>query len=310
MDIELRNPWLVAVWPGMGGIAQIAGSYLVHELGARQVAEVSPEPYFDVRSVSVKSGLIQSRGRPKSLFFGWRNPERGHDLAIFVGDEQPAGQGFRFCNELLGVALELGVTRVFTFAAMATPVRPEAAPRVFAAATRLDLLDEVRRQEVELLGVAEISGLNGVLLAAAAERDIPAICLLGEFPFFASAIANPKASAAVLRTFAGLAGITLDLSQLDAQAAEVERMLVEHLRILEQGAELASGSARGTEAEAPEGGPQKEDPEPDLKARIEALFKATEGDRSKALALKAELDRHGVFEEYEDRFLDLFRQAE
>ena len=34
-NIELRDPWLVAVWPGMGGIAQIAGQFLVRELGAR-----------------------------------------------------------------------------------------------------------------------------------------------------------------------------------------------------------------------------------------------------------------------------------
>ena len=33
-------------------------------------------------------------------------------------------------------------------------------------------------------------------------------------------------------------------------------------------------------------------------------------DRSKAFELKAFLDRNGVFGEYEDRFLDLFKKAE
>jgi len=96
---------------------------------------------------------------------------------------------------------------------MATPIRPEATPRVFAAASRPDLLDEVQRLEVEVLREGEISGLNGVILAAADERGVGGICLLGEFPFFASSVANPSASAAVLRKFAGIAGVTLDLRE-------------------------------------------------------------------------------------------------
>jgi hypothetical protein len=32
-------------------------------------------------------------------------------------------------------------------------------------------------------------------------------------------------------------------------------------------------------------------------------------DRSKAFELKQELDRLGVFKEYEDRFLDLFKKS-
>jgi uncharacterized protein len=44
--------------------------------------------------------------------------------------------------------------------------------------------------------------------------------------------------------------------------------------------------------------------------RIEALFEEARRDRSKAFALKHELDRLGVFKQYEDRFLDLFRRPE
>jgi hypothetical protein len=46
-----------------------------------------------------------------------------------------------------------------------------------------------------------------------------------------------------------------------------------------------------------------------MRERIEQLFAMAAGDRAKALELKAELDRHGLFRVYEDRFLDLFRQG-
>jgi len=67
-----------------------------------------------------------------------------------------------------------------------------------------------------------------------------------------------------------------------------------------------------TQEPAEEGGPHPEPAEPRLgpgdRKRIEALFDQAAKDRSKAFELKQELDRLGVFKEYEDRFLDLFRK--
>ena len=44
--------------------------------------------------------------------------------------------------------------------------------------------------------------------------------------------------------------------------------------------------------------------------RINRLFTQAAKDRSKAFELKQELDRLGVFKEYEDRFLDLFKHTD
>ncbi|EMI15769.1 hypothetical protein RMSM_07296 [Rhodopirellula maiorica SM1] len=41
--------------------------------------------------------------------------------------------------------------------------------------------------------------------------------------------------------------------------------------------------------------------------RIESLFEVAQTDRSRAFELKSELDRLGVFADYENRFLDLFK---
>ena len=42
--------------------------------------------------------------------------------------------------------------------------------------------------------------------------------------------------------------------------------------------------------------------------KIERLFLEARTSREKALELKRELDRWGLFEMYEDRFLDLFKK--
>jgi hypothetical protein len=65
-----------------------------------------------------------------------------------------------------------------------------------------------------------------------------------------------------------------------------------------------------TEGESADEKPSKPKVSPAVERRIEMLFEQAKADRSKAFDLKRELDRHGVFEQYEDRFLDLFKKAD
>jgi len=313
MSSDLREPWLVAAWPGMGRVGHVAASYLIEVLGAEALAEIPSEPYFELQAIELKQGLVQERELPKSVFHGWKNPGGRPDLVIFTGDLQPAQHGYRFCEELLGIALELGVSRVFTFAAIGTPMLPGSRPRVLAGATSKALLREARENDIEVLEDGHIRGLNGVLLEAARSKGMGGICLLGEFPYFASTISNPRAASAILRVFTRMAGIEVDLAPLDVQAEQVDRTLVELLEQLKsQSFDPSLGAAeRGEPGEHPDYPTKAEEElDPESAARIEELFRRAAEDRSEALALKAELDRLGVFKRYEDRFLDLFKNAE
>jgi hypothetical protein len=42
LDRKLHQPWLIAVWPGMGHVAISAGYYLLAKLGMEVFAELSP----------------------------------------------------------------------------------------------------------------------------------------------------------------------------------------------------------------------------------------------------------------------------
>jgi hypothetical protein len=50
-----------------------------------------------------------------------------------------------------------------------------------------------------------------------------------------------------------------------------------------------------------------EDVDPADRQRIDNLFRLSADDRSKGFEPKHELDQLGMFQEYEDRFLDLFK---
>jgi predicted ATP-grasp superfamily ATP-dependent carboligase len=313
-----NEPWLVAAWPGMGLVGHLAVSHLVRALGTEPLREISAADHFDAAKVEVKSGILLPIGVPRTLLTIHRGGGSTRDLVFLQSERQPDTGTRRFCGTVIDVARELGVAKVFTFAAMATPSPPDAASRVFTVATDAALASELRALGLPVLEEGEIGGMNGVILAAAAERGIPGACLLGEFPFFASGIPNPKASAAILRAFARISGVEVDLSELDAQAAQVEEQLKAHLGRLE---EAARARARGRRSAEHEGGEETEhedwpkprsvdDLSPADKARIETLFEAAHEDRSKAVELKAELDRLGQFRRYENRFLDLFKKGE
>lgn len=302
---KLHNPWLVAVWPGMGHVAISAGYYLMAKLGMHLFAEFSAQDLFDVEFVEVKNGLIHPGRLPRSRFFAWRDPSGRHDLIVFIGEAQPPTGKFAFCRGLMEIAEQLGVTKVFTFAAMATPMHPARDSQVFAAAIDGETLDRLKELDLQILEDGQISGQNGVMLGVAAERNLQGACLLGEMPQIFAQLPFPKASRAVLEVFARIAEIDLDFSELNAQVQEVEAKLQELLEQVEQSIHPRAGDEE-EESVIPAPTPDDEGITPIDRRRIEELFDRAAQDRAQAYELKRELDRLRIYKEYEDRFLDLF----
>ncbi len=306
---QLTKPWLLAVWPGMGNVAITAGYYLMAKLGMHGLAELTAEDLFDVEHVEVRNGLIRPGRLPRNRFFVWNDPAQQHDIVVFIGEAQPPLGKYSFCRKLIEYAQELGVERVFTFAAMATNMQPDQPSRGFAAATDEGMLEGLRQLELQTLEQGHIGGLNGLLLGAALEAGMRGACLLGEIPQMLAQLPFPKASLAVLERFATLAEIDLDLSELREQVQYMDERIEELMenveRAMEQGGEEDEDEGFQFAPEEPENGLDPED-----ERRIEELFAQAQYNRSKAYELKRTLDQLNVFEQYEDRFLDLFKKTE
>ena len=306
LEQPLQRPWLIAVWPGMGNVAISAGIYLMSKLGMHLLAELSTEGLFEIDHVTVQDGLIRAADLPRNRFFVWRDPDGHRDLVVFIGEAQPPQGKYAFCRRLIEHARVLGVEHVFTFAAMATKMHPEDESRVFCAATNKATLSQLQRLELVVLANGYIGGLNGILLGAAAEIELPGACLLGEIPHIFAQLPFPKASLGVLRAFTSLANIEVDFEELSHQAQEMEEKLGELLAQVEQ-----SLGQIAPEEDVASNYALQPDEEPQLgsedQALIERLFKEASVDRAKAYELKRELDRLNAFKLYEDRFLDLFK---
>lgn len=301
-DLQLNRPWLVACWPGMGNVGVNAAVYLLSKLGMTLSAEFDVSNLFDVDKVDVSSGIILPGRAPRHRLFTWKDPSNRRDLVVSLGEAQPPLGKYNFCRQIIQNAREAGVERIFTFAAMATEMRPKHRSRVFVAATDDELLEELRNLDLKVLESGNITGLNGILLGAASEAGLQGACLLGEMPHLFAQLPYPKASLEILKAFTTLTGIELDLSELAEQGRIVEEQMQEILSHVEGDLDLPK-----EETELPEF-PPPERLDPAEEARIESLFAAAAKDRSKAFELKQELDRLNVFSDYEDRFLDLFKK--
>jgi hypothetical protein len=305
---DLQHPWLVAVWPGMGHVALNAGYYLLAKLDMHVIAELDATSLFDVDHVAVRQGRILKAEYPRNRFFLWTDPDKKHDLVVFLGEAQPPAGKYAFCQKLIEFVQTLQVERVFTFAAMATQMHPAHASRVFGAATDDAGVEELKRLELELLEDGQIGGLNGTLLGAAAEKGLRGTCLLGEMPHIFTQLPFPKASQAILEVFNTIAGINLDFTELAGQVRAMEQQLGELLAQVEEkfGPQFAQEQEEGYRAEPAE----EAKIAPADESHIEQLFEQAQKDRAKAFELKQELDRLGVFKDYEDRFLDLFKKPD
>jgi proteasome assembly chaperone (PAC2) family protein len=301
-------PQLLAVWPGIGHVALTAGLYLMSKLHMPEEKPLDTGDLFDMDYIDVEDGLARAGHIPVSHLYAYKDPKRGPDLGLVIGEAQPPLHKLEYCRRILDGAQRLGIGQVVTFAAAPADQHPQEPSLVYGVATHPEGIEVLRRHGIPLLEGGQIKGMNGVFLGAAAQRGIPGFCLLGSLPAFASNIPYPKASLAVLEAFASLSGRPLQLDELREYGRIIEEQLTVGLEKIQEVIQNQDQVDAESGAAAPDDAAPTPKPGEEERRRIEALFAAAWRDRSKAFELKRELDRLGVFEDYENRFLDLFRK--
>jgi len=214
---SLRNPTLIAAWPGMGMLARMSADYLIQQLDAKQFAEIR-SPSNDIYFKDGMGKLSQYKHR-----FYYCNGKQS-DLIVCSGEIQPQSLSAiqQLANQVLDVAEEFGAKRVYTFAAVPNP--HDVKPRVFGVVNKPELREFLRENSVQLVsGDGRITGLNGLLIGIAQQRKIEGICLLCEIRYLD--IPQPRSVQAVLNTLTKILGIKIDMSELERQAEEMEQKI-------------------------------------------------------------------------------------
>jgi len=222
---KLKSPNMLAAWPGISNVSVIVANYLKKGLAFKDLAEVDAAHFFDPIGVSAKDNLVDAPQFPQSNFYYWKNKGEGSDIILFTGEDQPSSRGYELANCVLDVGERFHVKRTYTCAAAMTHIHHTEQPKVWGVATNQQAVKDLKKYELERKGNLQISGLNGLLLGAAKERDMESICLLGEVPMYTTRIQNPMAALAVLGVLTEMLDIEIDTTELTQLALETsERM--------------------------------------------------------------------------------------
>lgn len=292
------HPVVLAAWPGMGNVGLITVDYLRKKLDARLFAEFDMSPFFIPDSIVVKNGIAQFPDIPTSVFYYTKNP----DIIIFESDAQVGGRdGIAIIKMFLDVIARFNVARIFTFAAFAQPMSYRDPSQVLVTCNGDSLLHKIADNGVIPMPDGFIAGLNGLLLGVAASRRIEAGCMLGTIPSYAMNFAYPKASLELIKTIARIQNFTIDTTDLEENAGEMDQQLA----MIEDRIREFFPSVNKENDEEMSSIDEEKVPH-FVMEKIEKLFLEAKEDRLRAPELKKELDRWSLFELYEDRFLDLF----
>ncbi|MFH1771837.1 MAG: PAC2 family protein [Candidatus Omnitrophota bacterium] len=307
---KLKEPFFIAVWPGMGEVAYRIGLFLREVLGFKMFAKLEAGDFFKPAAVVVENGVLEFPSMPAGLFY-YAKAKGMPDIILFLGEAQPPLEHAQALSEtIINFVKKYNAKFIFTFAAKPEPIDHKAEPAVWIAATHKDVLGDFKDFELRAVSDGQISGLNGIILGLAKHKKLPGACLLGEIPFYTVQIENPKASTNVLKVLDKHLNLKLNFSPL-----------IEKAKFFEEEIDKLISYLKG---DAPQQGPIPLSDEDiarikkDLSAytklpqsareKIEKFFEASRSDITFASKLKEELDRWNVYKEYEDRFLDLFKK--
>jgi hypothetical protein len=306
---KLKEPYLLACWPGMGNVALRAGTYLKNQLKAEELAELETFEVYQPAEVAVQHGLAKIPEPPRNKFYFWKNGYGKNDLIIFLSEAQPdLDKGYLYGHRVLEFVQRYEIKKVFTFAAMPVPITHLEKPKVWAVATDLFLLEELRKLDVQIMPEGQISGLNGLLLGIAKQRKISGICLLGELPLYTIQIENPRASQAVLEILTAMLGIKIDYTELENYAKRLEEEIEKLFDFFSVDIKKTKTLSEEDVHKMRKTIEEYTKIPPEAKKKIEELFEQAKKDSTKITELKVILDKWGIFKEYEDKFLDLFEK--
>ncbi|MCS7227396.1 MAG: PAC2 family protein [Endomicrobia bacterium] len=323
---KLKQPVVLCSWPGAGMVGRYVINYLVSQLNPVVYAEVDLQEYVIIHNVVVENGLIYSPSYMKEKIFYVR--EAHTDFLFFFSDFQPAVNNMvKLATDFLDFLQRLNVQYILTFNGLPSNILHTDIPKVYLAYTfPSKQIKNIITQPLEKLSSGVIEGMNGIILSTAKEFGIDGICLLAEVPFYTIEMYNPQCAKVLLNYLEQMFGFNIDYSKVMQDIL----LLDEHLRTTFS--DINRKAQRLFSQMHPQDGFTEDmDKRKDIidsnisgitfeelkkklkfslpmsaKNKINELFKLASENIEYAKQLKEELDRWGVYKEYEDKFLSLF----
>jgi proteasome assembly chaperone (PAC2) family protein len=249
---DLRAPVLVAAfrgWNDAGEAASFAVGYLQTTLNGTTFATVPPEDFFDFQShrprIHIENGSLQEPIEWPRIELMTTEPASERHL-ILVNGIEPSMRWPTLCNAILDMATELGAELVITLGALLADVPHTRPVRISGLSSPADIIEPLGIRRPDYQGP---TGIVGVLHAMAAERGMRSASLWAAVPHYVGAAPSPNAALALLRAAQSVAGLTIDLSDLERAVGNFEEQVDEAVQRNPQAANLVGELERAYDNE-------------------------------------------------------------
>ena len=215
---KLDDPILIEGLPGIGFVANIAALHLIKELKAVKFAQIFSSSFQDF-AVTTEDGSARS---PINELYFVKRKDGEKDLIIWYGNTQAlttVGQ-YELVGKILDIVQDIGCRYVISIGGFkkdeAQPV-----PGIYTTATDLETMQQALDLGTKVM-VGHVFGIAGISIGLAKIRDLKGFSLLVDTPGM-----NPDVNAAryALITLSKFLNLNIDLTNLEANANEIKKML-------------------------------------------------------------------------------------
>ncbi len=206
---EVENPVILTSFPGIGLVGTILAAHYVMELKPEQIGIISSDALPPI--ATLMDGVIL----PPVRIYQIKDME-----AILIHSDVPIPPELanRMSRVIVEWCVSMGASRLVSVAGITTF---ENKKRVFGAATKKELLDEIK-DHVEVFRSGTISGIAGSLLNECVAKDFPGMAILGETMGFNP---DPRAAAEVANVLNRLFGWNVSVEKLIKEAEIIEAQM-------------------------------------------------------------------------------------
>ena len=276
--------------------------------------------WVNATSVKVSNGVVEGFSDIAVRKFVWRDPLGERDLVVLTSDCS------RHCQsdlrDLLNFACPTKTKQIITLTAVQND-ELEADFRVSVACSTATLAAGLG-SKAEVYSGNSLSGNSALLLPLAKELDVPAYCIVVECSRALDYVSSASVKSAV-QTFSRITHVDLLRGELSVQEIRMRK----HLKVMAEKrsqeyrnqSEMLELNSSAEDGDKPDSNDHDSDTRciesvlrlAENRQWIEQLFKsisdgAKQVDLHRATFLESELQRLELYDQFEDRFLDLFRK--
>lgn len=218
---KLNRPIFIEGLPGIGNVGKIAVDFLIDELKAKKLYEITsytfPHSVFVNEDNLVELPIVE-------VFYKQFNGKKP-DLLLLGGDVQPIDEisSYEFSEYILDIVEKLGGKEVITLGGIGLADIPKK-PKVYCTANTKKIIEKYKSDLVsnKLYGiVGPIVGVSGLLIGLSTRRDMEAISFLAEtygHPMYLGI----KGAKEILSILNKKLGLSIDVNKLDREIKDIE----------------------------------------------------------------------------------------